>query len=57
VPVVPVAFTAAWSLTAASYDSSGLWPVGALAVLVGTLVGTALVGGVTRAVLRRSVSP
>lgn len=52
VPVVPVAFTAAWALTASTYDRSGLWPVGAALVLVATLVGTALVGGAARAVRR-----
>lgn len=60
VPVVPVAFAAAWSLTASTYDTSGLWPVGALVVLVGTLLATALVAGVTAAVRRRArvrVSP
>lgn len=56
VPVVPVAFTAAWSLTASAYDTSGLWAVGAIVVLVGTLAATALVVGVAAAVRRRRVS-
>lgn len=53
VPVVPLAFTAAWALTAASYDTSGLWALGAVLVLVATFAGTVLVGGAT-AVARRA---
>lgn len=47
VPVVPMAFTAAWVLTAAPYDPTGLWAVGAVLVLVATFAGTVLVGGAT----------
>lgn len=52
VPVVPVAFTAAWSLTASSYDNSGLWPVGALFLLVGMIAGTVVVAATTSVVQR-----
>jgi hypothetical protein len=51
VPTVTLAFTAAWSLQAAATDDSGLWPVGAILVLVGMAVwSTALsvVGWVAR---------
>ena len=54
VPVVPMAFTAAWALTASSYDTSGLWALGAVLVLVATSAGTVLVGGVTVAARRIS---
>lgn len=50
VPIMPVAFTAAWSWTAASSDGSGLWLVGALLVFFGMLVGTGVISGLTRAV-------
>ncbi|WP_207507914.1 hypothetical protein [Klenkia brasiliensis] len=41
--VVPVAFTVAWSVTAATApDGDGLWPVGALLVAAGTAVGGGL---------------
>ncbi|MDP9822265.1 hypothetical protein [Nocardioides massiliensis] len=42
--VMPPAFTAAWIATSASGDDQGLWPVGALFVLVGTVLGAGLVG-------------
>lgn len=48
-PVVPLAFTAAWSLTAMAYDDTGLWGVGALMVLFGTSAGTALVAPIAAA--------
>jgi hypothetical protein len=38
--VMTVAFTAAWSLRAASTDESGLWLVGAIGVFAGTAVGS-----------------
>lgn len=40
VPVMPVAFTAAWSWTAAGADGTGLWVIGAVLVFVGMVVGT-----------------
>ena len=43
VPVMTVAFTAAWSGHAAATDDSGLWVVGAVLVLLGTGVGSTLV--------------
>lgn len=51
-PVLPLAFTAAWISTAAAHDSTGLWAVGALLVLTGTLAGTVLVVLGTSAVRR-----
>lgn len=39
VVIAPIAFTLAWSVTAARSDDSGLWAVGAIMVLVGTVVG------------------
>jgi hypothetical protein len=40
VVVVPVVFTVAWSISAATApDSDGLWPVGAVLVAVGTGIG------------------
>lgn len=50
VPIMTVAFTGAWSWTAAGVDSSGLWLVGAVFVLVGMLVGTVMVSGLAAAV-------
>lgn len=47
VPVTTAAFTGAWSWTASGVDSSGLWLVGAVLVLIGTAIGAALVSGVT----------
>lgn len=37
--VVPLSFTAAWAVTAASTDDQGLWPIGAFLVLLGTAAG------------------
>lgn len=54
VPIIPAAFTAAWSWTAASGDTTGLWGVGALLVFVGTLLGTGVVAGITGAVRART---
>ena len=50
---VAVPFTAAWTIQAQATDDSGLWAVGALLVLLGTLAGGALVAVVTRVVERR----
>jgi hypothetical protein len=41
VVVMTVAFTAAWSVAAATRDESGLWVVGAALVAVGMAAGTA----------------
>lgn len=48
-PVMPVAFTLAWSWTAASADTTGLWAVGASMIFSGMLLGTAMVSGITAA--------
>ncbi|GAA4542734.1 hypothetical protein [Pseudonocardia xishanensis] len=40
--VMPPSFTAAWSWTAAASDDSGLWAVGGLLVLVGTVLAAAV---------------
>ncbi|MBM0256150.1 hypothetical protein [Micromonospora sp. 4G55] len=52
-PVLTVAFTAAWTVHAASTDDSGLWAVGAALVLVGTGIGTTVVSGVAHLLRRR----
>jgi hypothetical protein len=49
---VSLPFTAAWTLHAASTDDSGLWVIGAVLVLVGTLVGGTVVTAVTRRLVR-----
>ncbi|MEU4388611.1 hypothetical protein [Promicromonospora sp. NPDC023805] len=49
---VSLPFTAAWTLHASSTDDSGLWAVGAILVLVGTLVGSIVVTAVTRRLVR-----
>ena len=49
---VSLPFTAAWTLQASSTDDSGLWAVGAVLVLVGTLVGATIVTAVTRGLVR-----
>ncbi|MDG4839702.1 hypothetical protein O7631_24515 [Micromonospora sp. WMMD967] len=54
VPVMTVAFTAAWTWRAASTDDSGLWAVGALLVLVGTAAGSTAVSLAARRVGRRT---
>jgi hypothetical protein len=51
--VMPPAFTAAWSLDAASRDETGLWAVGAVLLLVGLLLGASAVAGLTVALRRR----
>ncbi|MFI2363390.1 hypothetical protein [Promicromonospora sp. NPDC019610] len=50
---VAVPFTVAWSIQAGATDDSGLWAVGALLVLLGTLAGGAVVAVLTRLVERR----
>lgn len=50
---VAVPFTAAWTIQAQATDDSGLWAVGALLVLLGTLAGGTVVAAVTRVVERR----
>ncbi|MGI5191567.1 hypothetical protein ACQEVI_25735 [Promicromonospora sp. CA-289599] len=49
---VSLPFTAAWTLHASSTDDSGLWAVGAILVLVGTLVGGVVVTAITRRLVR-----
>jgi xanthosine utilization system XapX-like protein len=49
---VSLPFTAAWTLHASSNDDSGLWAVGAILVLLGTLVGGTVVTVVTRLLVR-----
>ena len=51
---MPIAFTAAWSVLAANAPSedANLWPVGAMFLFVGLLLGTAVVTGAARAVTR-----
>lgn len=48
--VAPLAFTAAWALTAVPSDQSGLALVGAVLVLVGTFLGASAVVAAVRAV-------
>ncbi|MFI2754907.1 hypothetical protein ACGIF2_15865 [Cellulomonas sp. P22] len=51
-----VVLTLCWSYDAATDPADlndGLWPVGALLVLIGTFVGAAVVAGVAAAVARR----
>ncbi|GAA1345044.1 hypothetical protein [Arthrobacter roseus] len=40
--IMPAAFTTAFAITAARMDDSGLWPVGAILMALGTLAGTAV---------------
>lgn len=49
---VSLPFTAAWTIQASSTDDSGLWVIGAVLVLVGTLVGGTIVAAVTRGLVR-----
>ncbi|NEN76912.1 hypothetical protein G3T38_01335 [Nocardioides zeae] len=48
--VLSLAFTVAWSVTAAAEDDTGLWGVGAVLVLVGTAAASLLVAAVVAAV-------
>jgi len=41
VAAMTVSFTAAWAISAAASDESGLWPVGAVLVAGGMVAGTA----------------
>lgn len=52
VPVLPLAFTAAWIGTASAYDPTGLWAVGAVLVLAGTFTVTAVVAPLAALVVR-----
>ena len=54
--VMPLAFTIAWSIDAASKDDSGLWGVGAFGILLGSLAGAGLIAAVARALRRRDSS-
>ena len=56
VTAVAIPFTAAWSVQAATSDSSGLWVIGAALVLLGTVCGGALVAAVTTLLRRRKGS-
>lgn len=47
IPTMSIAFTAAWSWTAAGADSTGLWGIGAMLVSFGMLAGTSLVVGLS----------
>jgi|GEM_PF-3595071 len=53
IPIMSVAFTLAWSWTAAPSDETGLWAVGAMMIFVGMLAGSAAVSGLTVAVRSR----
>lgn len=53
VVVLPLAFTLAWSIPAARSDETGLWLVGAVMILVGTLAGTAALASTSAAVRQR----
>lgn len=55
VPVVPLAFTAAWLATAVPNDDSGLSAVGAVLVLAGTAAGVGVVAPLAALVARRTV--
>ena len=55
-PVMTVAFTAAWTATAAATDDSGLYGVGMIALLCGLAVGTTVVSMTVSAVRRRHPS-
>lgn len=57
IPVMHVAFTAAWSWTASGADDTGLWGVGALLVFVGMVVGTGVVSGITAFARRARAVP
>jgi len=55
-PVMTVAFTAAWTATAAAADDTGMYGVGTIALLVGLAVGTAAVSMCVLALRRRPAS-
>lgn len=52
--VMPLSFTAAWVLTARAVDDSGLWAVGAVLVLLGTVAAAAVLVPLGVALRRRS---
>lgn len=54
---MPVAFTTAWIITSAPGDDQGLWPVGAIMVLIGTALGAVLVGAVATAIAGTAKAP
>jgi hypothetical protein len=56
VPVMSVAFTAAWAVQAAASDETGLWVVGAVLVLFGTAAGAAVIAAGSHLIRRRSVN-
>ncbi|GAA3279046.1 hypothetical protein Dvina_01310 [Dactylosporangium vinaceum] len=53
-PAMTVAFTAAWTVTAAASDGSGLFLVGAVLVFMGLAVGTTVVSLLVLALRRRA---
>lgn len=58
--LLPPSFTVAWSVTAAAEDMTGLWMVGAIMVLLGSILGTVLslaVAGGMASLVRRSRRP
>jgi hypothetical protein len=57
VPIMAVAFTAAWSVEASASDETGLWGVGAVLVLFGTAAGTGVVAALSRLLRRSSARP
>jgi len=56
VPVVALSFTAAWAAAAAARDDSGLWAIGAVLALIGSLAGAAVVSALTNAVRKRGAN-
>lgn len=58
--VLSVAFTGAWISTAITFDSNGLWAVGAILVAIGATLGSALMLGISaivdKAINRHRVS-
>lgn len=46
--LLPPSLTLAWSVTVSAEDITGLWPLGAGVMAVGTTLGTLVVLGVTR---------
>ncbi|MGC4808494.1 hypothetical protein [Micromonospora sp. DT233] len=53
VPVMTVAFTAAWSWRAATSDDSGLWVIGGVLMLVGMATGSTAVSAGANQLRRR----
>jgi hypothetical protein len=48
-PVVALSFTVVWTLVAAAQDDSGLWVIGAVFALFGSLAGAGIVSALTNA--------